>query len=314
MPWCPKCRNEYREGFTVCADCGVELVDKLGEAEVEKTSILNGPIAEVEKLLEFLNANNIKGVSMEETGDGLADLMVDKKNRKAATFAVKTYFEKRREEMEEYAEKQKAIIHEKFGDDEDEEDEDDEEDGISLDLDSDDTDDEDDDDDEDEKEEKKKNAASFRSSKEKADDAKNSAIALILMGVLGLTFEGLVVFHALPLRINGTSGKVLYAFMAVVFVVLLVFGIMSIFTAKRYRASIVDESDLKAEILKFCKEEAVETANKLIPSSPDGEDESVYFARMDFLKSAVKREPRFQDVDDSTIDGLLDENYKELFG
>lgn len=26
MPWCPKCKTEYREGFRVCADCGSELV------------------------------------------------------------------------------------------------------------------------------------------------------------------------------------------------------------------------------------------------------------------------------------------------
>lgn len=26
MPWCPKCKTEYREGYTVCADCGSELV------------------------------------------------------------------------------------------------------------------------------------------------------------------------------------------------------------------------------------------------------------------------------------------------
>lgn len=26
MPWCPKCKTEYREGFTICADCGSELV------------------------------------------------------------------------------------------------------------------------------------------------------------------------------------------------------------------------------------------------------------------------------------------------
>lgn len=26
MPWCPKCKTEYREGFTVCADCGSDLV------------------------------------------------------------------------------------------------------------------------------------------------------------------------------------------------------------------------------------------------------------------------------------------------
>jgi len=29
MPWCPKCRNEYRKGITVCAECKVELVDSL---------------------------------------------------------------------------------------------------------------------------------------------------------------------------------------------------------------------------------------------------------------------------------------------
>ncbi len=26
MPWCPKCKTEYREGFKICADCGSELV------------------------------------------------------------------------------------------------------------------------------------------------------------------------------------------------------------------------------------------------------------------------------------------------
>ncbi|MEG1774290.1 MAG: DUF2007 domain-containing protein [Oscillospiraceae bacterium] len=27
MPWCPKCKGEYREGFTVCADCNEPLAD-----------------------------------------------------------------------------------------------------------------------------------------------------------------------------------------------------------------------------------------------------------------------------------------------
>lgn len=37
MPWCPKCKTEYREGFTVCADCGSELV-KEQPVEERKTS------------------------------------------------------------------------------------------------------------------------------------------------------------------------------------------------------------------------------------------------------------------------------------
>lgn len=27
MPWCPRCKSEYRQGFTVCSDCGSALVE-----------------------------------------------------------------------------------------------------------------------------------------------------------------------------------------------------------------------------------------------------------------------------------------------
>ena len=33
--WCPKCRNEYREGILVCADCGEKLVQSLEEYDRE---------------------------------------------------------------------------------------------------------------------------------------------------------------------------------------------------------------------------------------------------------------------------------------
>lgn len=36
MPICPKCKNEYREGFTVCAECKCDLVDSLEEIVEEK--------------------------------------------------------------------------------------------------------------------------------------------------------------------------------------------------------------------------------------------------------------------------------------
>lgn len=33
MPFCPKCKYEYREGFTVCPDCNLKLIKKLHEEE-----------------------------------------------------------------------------------------------------------------------------------------------------------------------------------------------------------------------------------------------------------------------------------------
>jgi putative signal transducing protein len=37
--FCPECQGEYREGFTECADCGVQLVDKLPEPEAARDQI-----------------------------------------------------------------------------------------------------------------------------------------------------------------------------------------------------------------------------------------------------------------------------------
>ena len=38
--WCPKCRYEYREGITVCPDCGTPLVESLEEYDREQTRIV----------------------------------------------------------------------------------------------------------------------------------------------------------------------------------------------------------------------------------------------------------------------------------
>ena len=66
---CPECKAEYREGYTKCADCEVELVDKIiaedeGSSELEEiifetvmTSFNQGEIALAKSLLE---SNNIQ--------------------------------------------------------------------------------------------------------------------------------------------------------------------------------------------------------------------------------------------------------------
>lgn len=58
MLWCPKCKNEYKEGITVCADCGCDLVDSLEEQDAPFTL---GQKKKLSEMITFFKANNMEG-------------------------------------------------------------------------------------------------------------------------------------------------------------------------------------------------------------------------------------------------------------
>lgn len=74
MPWCPKCKMEYKEGVTICPDCNVELVEELTKEEVKL------PVAGFEKeetaakLVSFLISEDLNG-SIEYSNEAEAFLV-----------------------------------------------------------------------------------------------------------------------------------------------------------------------------------------------------------------------------------------------
>jgi len=88
MPWCPKCKTEYREGVLICPDCNTELVPKLatlkdaptsrdrksfeemGEYRKEDwVSIMDvSNVQEAEMIIGLLDANDIHAVTKDRLG------------------------------------------------------------------------------------------------------------------------------------------------------------------------------------------------------------------------------------------------------
>lgn len=63
MPWCPKCKSEFRDEITVCSDCGTTLI-----AEIEEDTTSLAEITEEEqanKLIEFLQYEGITDITCE---------------------------------------------------------------------------------------------------------------------------------------------------------------------------------------------------------------------------------------------------------
>lgn len=90
MPWCPKCKSEYREGFTVCADCGCELVEE--EQVDERVSLTFGDEDQMMALKAFLKSNQIYGVELKrDDSDGLCELLVDRRSKQKAMSLMQVF-------------------------------------------------------------------------------------------------------------------------------------------------------------------------------------------------------------------------------
>ena len=100
MPWCPKCKNEFQEGYTICSDCKVELVENLPEVEEFIPFFQSETKNIAEKLVKYFAYSDLKSVIRYSDELGVYIVFVPSEKRKAAQKLYQAFYFVERERHE----------------------------------------------------------------------------------------------------------------------------------------------------------------------------------------------------------------------
>lgn len=299
MPWCPKCKNEYVEGITVCADCGETLVDSLEDREMKP--ILFGEEEVMYRLCEFLKVNEVKTAeviydSKENTYELFVSGTEEERAKKVAyVFLREEELQRKHEENElkeaarqlekETSSKTRYHVWE-----------------------------------ESEAKESKPVYASgvYQKKAERAEEFKSSAITLLLVGILGIVFLVLNWFGMIPISMGTTTKYLTTGVMGAMFVIFIGIGLNSIKTFKTLSKEGEEESTLEKEILNWCKENLTKESVDADLFEETGEhseegmgEELKYFKRIEKMKEMISG--TYINLEEGFLDKLVDDFYPEIF-
>lgn len=279
MSWCPKCKNEYRAGITICPDCNEELVEELKEeAYLEFVPLFQTTDEELKnKLISYLVhcGHKIKEeTGEEETDEGLQNIysiLVPKEAAKEALQEIHTVIS--------YDAKQKS------GDEA-----------------------------ENPRSRVPEPSTVYVDAKARYQEYRSSGIMFLAFAVLFLLFGILNIAGIVTIMASTVSLVLLFA--AVVGFTYV--GITSLGKVSSLKEEASTEETTTESILTFLKEhypkEVVETmtkeANNDETAVEEVTSEELYFLRMDAMKNHLLRD--FPDKDENYLDALLEEYYNSL--
>lgn len=150
--------------------------------------------------------------------------------------------------------------------------------------------------------------SSYVKRENKYQDTKDSAVALTVVGVLGLAALILIFTGVIKLPFTVQSMMICYIVFIIVFGIFLVVGIISFSRAKVLKEEAIAENELTDSIKKMLTGQF--SADSI---SFDGEmdENELYFARIQELKKVIESE--FGDLNENYIDLIIDEVYYDIF-
>lgn len=272
MPWCPVCKNEYREGIESCAECRVPLVESLEEENYQP--FIFGEQEKMIRLQEFLDYGDpkIKTKLTRDEEEGVYRLAVLDRDRKSAVKAAQVFLMQEAQEPEE--------------------------------IDTVDTEDE----------EKTKSGSShyYQNSAARAEDNKSSAYTLLVVGGIGFIAVLLIFFNMTPLYRNGGITKYMVCgIMGAMFILFIIFGILSMRNSKILFSKAKTENLLLAEMTRWCEENLNGAQLDQELFKEELPEEQKYFLRAEKMKTLIN--DKFMNLDEAFVEHFVDEYYQKLY-
>ena len=282
MPWCPVCKNEYREGYTHCNDCDVDLVDSLEEGP---RALIAGAEYDMNRMAELLQAKDVECFVRPGQRKDEFELYVTEEHAERATAYLQSYVQAMMQQQEK--ERRAAM-----GMDVDAED------GADTET--------------PEEQQTPERSALYEDKNNKAEDAKSSAIALLLVGGLGLVFIVLLMLDYLPIHLFGLGKYLVSGIMAAMFLVFIAMGFSSIKTYKKYLGIAEEEHKNIEQIMDLL---AQHMSKEVIDTKLAGEPEEmpqIYYSRLALIKEFL--ETHYGGLEPALLEKLADDWYEELYG
>lgn len=283
MPWCPICKNEYKAGYTVCADCGATLVESLDKG---KKAVYFGEENELYQISDFMRANGLKNTEISyDEKEGTYELLVEPDDMALAQKMIHVYLQriaapkeaKKQEEIRQtYTEEELEAIKQAK-----------------------------------EAYIKEMERKPYEDTAKIAEEYKSGADSLLIVGVIGIIALVLLHLGVIPLSLPPFTKWMITGVMGFLFVVFVFMGIASRKSYANLKEQASSDHSTKEDIINYLKENVQPEEFDADLTADDPGMEILYFRRMEKLKVMVNAYS--EGIDASFAEYILEEVYPDIF-
>ena len=285
MSWCPKCKYEYKEGITVCADCGATLVDEL-TSQCDQCVALFEKEDEAIKFHEFLGYSDIEEamVLYDEPQEVYGVYVTEDRLEEAKKLYLAYDASEKKAQME-----AKNPFEEVFTDI-DQEDEEGKVKDVEIPL----------------SKMIPKNSVTYVKKEERYNDFRSTFYIFLVFGVAGIIFTFL---NAIKV-INLFNSQMQFIVLGGVSIAFIIVAISSYFKSKTIFDEIDDEKEITASIKEWLSENITSETLSQFDNDEDAK-EAIFLKKIDYMKQRLYERYTFDN--EAYVDELIEEFYTENF-